>query len=389
MSRRKSEALRLVPDAAGRAGLADIEDIIADYKAGRMVIMVDDEDRENEGDLVLAADAVSAEAVNFMACHGRGLICLTLSAARCRRLNLPPMVAGSRGGGTNFTVSIEAARGVTTGISAADRAATIRAAVGRDAGPDDITMPGHIFPLVAQPGGVLTRAGHTEAGVDLARLAGMTPASVICEVLNGDGTMARLPDLLKFGRRHKIKVGSIADLIRHRLRREPTVQRGAQGSLRTRHGDFRVLGYHDGADDDGETHMALVLGEVAGGAPVLVRVHVSTGLYDVLADLRGERAWPLAKSMEKIAAEGRGVVIVLRRAEDSGELLRHIGRSQLHDHGFEDGEQRAYDVRMLGIGCQILADLGVRKLRVLGAPKRTPALSGFDLEIVEFIPAPD
>lgn len=382
------------PDAGGEAApeamqLSPIEDIIADYREGRMVILVDDQDRENEGDLLIPADSITAQDINFMTLHGRGLICLTLTAERCRQLGLPLMVRKNNARtGTNFTVSIEAAEGVTTGISAADRATTVRAAVKPDAQPSDLVSPGHIFPLMAEPGGVLMRAGHTEAGVDLARLAGREPASVICEILKSDGSMARMPDLVEFSREHAVKVGTIADLIRYRLEHEPTVHRVAETRFATQFGEFAAVAYHDVIGRD--THVALVAGEVRPDDPVLVRVHVHTGLYDVLADARRDYPWPIRSALRRIGEEGAGVLVVLHSDEGGDGLVQRIRRFQRHDRDIElPWEEPGGDLRMLGVGSQILADLGVGRMRVMGNPKKVHGLSGFGLEIADYVADPD
>lgn len=369
--------------------LNKIEDVLSDFAKGKMVILVDDESRENEGDLLVAAETARPEDINFMAWYGRGLICLTLTEERCMQLGLSLMVNDNNARyATNFTVSIEAAQGVTTGISAADRAATVLAAVASDAKPSDLVSPGHIFPLMALPGGVLVRAGHTEAGVDLARLAGREPASVICEILNKDGTMARLPDLLEFAHDHTLKIGSIADLIRYRLEHEPTVQRVAASKLCTSFGEFQLVAYRDIVDDG--THLALILGQVDRDEPTLVRVHVYKGMYDVLANLGQEYSWPLAAAMQRIGVEGKGVMVLLKYDEAGASLLEQIRTAEGRDEGlgFPD-EDPGGELRMLGVGGQILADTGVGKMRVLGNPKRVHALSGFGLEIVDYITTPD
>jgi len=362
--------------------LNSIEELIEDLRQGRMVILMDDEDRENEGDLVMAAECVRAEDINFMARYGRGLICLTLTRERCQRLRLPLMV---RDNGTpyatNFTVSIEAAQGVTTGISAADRAVTVQAAVAKDAKPADLVQPGHVFPLMAQPGGVLNRAGHTEAGCDLARLAGLEPAAVIVEILNEDGSMARLPDLEQFARTHGIKMGTIADLIHYRIENERTIERVAECDLPTRHGDFRLVAYRDTIEDG--MHVALVRGRIKGDVPTLVRVHMRDTLCDVLGAYTEECGWPLHDALHRIGQEETGVVVVLQRHEDSRELVSKV-------HAIQNPDLRApkpevEELRTYGIGAQILADLGVRRMRVLSAPKRMHGLSGFDLEVVEYV----
>jgi len=371
--------------------LSPIEEIIEDIRRGRMVIIMDDEDRENEGDLVMAAELVRPEDINFMARYGRGLICLTLTRERCERLRLPLMVAGTDARhATNFTVSIEAARGVTTGISAADRATTIRAAVAPDAGPEDIVMPGHVFPLMAQPGGVLTRAGHTEAGCDLARLAGLEPAAVIVEILNEDGTMARRPDLERFAAEHGLKLGTIADLIRYRLQHEQTVERAAECEVDTPWGAFHLTAYQDAVD--GRVHLALRRGEVDPEQPVLVRVHVQDALCDLFAPRGAGCGWPLHDAMARVAAEGRGVVVVLAREQDPRALVRRIREHALRaGRAPAEGEEagRPHGLRTVGIGAQILRDQGVRRMRVLSAPRIMHGLSGFGLEVVEYVSEPD
>jgi 3,4-dihydroxy 2-butanone 4-phosphate synthase/GTP cyclohydrolase II len=366
------------------SGLDRIEDIIVDFKAGKMVILMDDEGRENEGDILMAASLVRPEDINFMARYGRGLICLTLMPDRCRQLRLPQMVSRNEEvHKTAFTVSIEAAQGVTTGISAFDRAHTIRTAVQLEAKPEDLVQPGHIFPLMAQPGGVLTRAGHTEAGCDLARLSGLEPASVIVEILNEDGTMARRPDLEKFAREHGLKLGTIADLIRYRLDNEHTIERVAETSVRTEFGDFRLVTYQDSLDNT--VHMAMVKGEVSSSRPTLVRVHIRNMLADVLGVEHENFGWPLRSALKRIADEGGGVLVLLRKPEPARELLQQIvslNKPQHEDHHAVD-PQRV--LRTYGIGAQILSDLGVRKMRVLSAPRRMQAISGFGLEVVEYV----
>ncbi|MGB1558098.1 MAG: bifunctional 3,4-dihydroxy-2-butanone-4-phosphate synthase/GTP cyclohydrolase II [Oceanococcaceae bacterium] len=367
------------------------EDIIADLKAGKMVVIMDDEDRENEGDLLMLAEHVRPEDINFMARYGRGLICLTLTRERCRQLRLPLMVNDNGAAhGTKFTVSIEAAEGVTTGISAHDRAQTIRAAVGPEARPEDVVQPGHIFPLMAEPGGVLNRAGHTEAGCDLARLAGATvPAAVIVEILNEDGTMARRPDLEVFAKEHGLKLGTIADLIRYRLANEHTIERVAQTRVDTEFGPFDLMMYEDSVDST--VHMALVRGPVDAETPTLVRVHLRNTLSDVLGVEHGDFGWPLRHALRTIAEEGSGVLVVLRKWETPQALVQTVMNLQrsrgqstgLHEQPSAEGDQQ--DLRTYGIGAQILADLGVRRMRVLSAPKRMHALSGFGLEVTEYI----
>lgn len=359
------------------------EEIIEDLRQGRMVIILDDEDRENEGDIVMAAEFVRPEDVNFMARYARGLICLTLTKERCRQLRLPLMVNDNAAAhGTNFTVSIEAAEGVTTGISAHDRARTVQVAVAPEARPEDVVQPGHIFPLMAEPGGVLTRAGHTEAGCDLAGLAGCQPAAVIVEILNEDGTMARRPDLEKFAKEHGLKLGTIADLIRYRLQNEHTIERVCESRVQTAWGEFRLVVYEDSVDNT--VHMALVKGEIEGGQGAMVRVHLRNTLSDVLGIQHGKFGWPLADALRTVADSGHGVVVVLRKWETPQSLVQQVmGLSQPPGH--EEEEDDVQDLRTYGIGAQILSDLGVRKMRVLSAPKRMHALSGFDLEVEEYV----
>lgn len=371
--------------------ISPVEDIIEDVRNGRMVIMLDDADRENEGDLILAAEHVSPEHINFMARYGRGLICLTLTRDRCQQLHLPLMVSSGNNEQqkTNFTVSIEAAEGVTTGISAHDRAETVRSAVRADASPADLVQPGHVFPLMSQPGGVLARAGHTEAGCDLARLAGAEPAAVIVEILNEDGSMARLPDLEKFAEQHDIKLGTIADLIRYRIANERTVVRVTETEVETEHGPFTLVTYEDEVDK--VVHLALVKGEIDPDEPTLVRVHVRNTLSDALTIRHPEFGWPLSSALKLVAEEGRGVVVVLRKPESARELMQRI-RMLEGDQGQAgaSGSEETEDSRVLrtyGIGAQILTDLGVRRMRVLSAPLRMNAISGFGLEVVEYVQA--
>jgi 3,4-dihydroxy 2-butanone 4-phosphate synthase/GTP cyclohydrolase II len=364
--------------------VSPIEEIMEDYRNGKMVIIVDDEDRENEGDLVIAAEAVRAEHINFMASHGRGLICLTLTEERCRQLGLPLMVKDNNARySTNFTVSIEAARGVTTGISAADRAATVAAAVRREAGPSDIVMPGHIFPIMAQPGGVLNRAGHTEAGVDLARICGFEPASVICEILNPDGSMARLADLVDYGGAHGLKIGSIADLIRWRLNHEPTVIRVSSHDMPTSLGQFRAYVYEDRIARS--THLALVLGDIVPDQPTLVRVHVHTGVFDTMMNTVAERSGDAERALRAILGHGTGILVLLDYPTTGDYVSRKIAELGTSDAAGLEKEEVG-DLRMVGAGSQILSDLGAGKVRVLGTPRRTHGLSGYDLEVVEYLP---
>ena len=367
--------------------ISPTSEIIEELKRGRMVVIMDDEDRENEGDLLMAAEKVRPEDINFMATHGRGLICLTLTPERCRQLNLPLMVNDNMTPfTTNFTVSIEAAEGVTTGISAADRATTVLAAMRPDAKPADIIMPGHIFPLMARKGGVLARAGHTEAGVDLARMGGLMPASVICEILSEDGSMARQPELEKFAQQHGLKIGTIADLIHYRMQNEATVQRVAECHLPTEFGEFQVIAYHDDIEDT--AHLALVKGDVRRDRPTLVRVHVQGSLLDLFGVAHRGGSWSLRSAMARVAQEG-GVVVILQQEEPAEELIRHIQHFHRQEQGIELAARRPQQaLRTYGLGSQILADLGVGKMRVLSHPVKAPGLSGFGLEIVEYINPP-
>jgi 3,4-dihydroxy 2-butanone 4-phosphate synthase/GTP cyclohydrolase II len=360
------------------SAISPTPEIIAEIQAGRMVVLVDEEDRENEGDLVMGAEFVTPEAINFMAKHGRGLICLTLTESRCRQLNLAPMVNQNRSQmGTNFTVSIEAAQGVTTGISAADRARTVQAAVRREARPEDLVQPGHIFPLMAQKGGVLVRAGHTEAGCDLAELAGLTPAAVICEILKDDGEMARLPELLRFCETHGLKIGTIADLIHYRSRTESLVQRVSERSLETAHGRFRLYAYRDGTA--GEVHLALVRGEVTPGKEILVRVHEPLSAIDLLDAASTAHSWNLNDAMRTIAAADAGVIVLLRRAETADALLARAAEPGA------PAPAAKMDLRTYGIGAQILKDLGVTRMKIMALPRKMPSMAGFDLEVTGYL----
>ncbi len=361
------------------------EEIIEDLRRGRMVIIMDDEDRENEGDLVMAAEKVTPEAINFMARYGRGLICLTLTRERCQQLRLPLMVASEdQLAATNFTVSIEAAEGVTTGISAADRATTVLAAVAPEAEPRDLVQPGHIFPLMAQSGGVLVRAGHTEAGCDLTRLAGMEPASVIVEILNEDGSMARRPDLETFAAEHDLKIGTIADLIHYRVRNEKTVERVSDSLLDTEYGTFRLLAYQDCVDN--ELHLALVKGEISADRPTLVRVHMQNTLCDLFHARRDDCGWPLDSIMKQVAEAGEGVIVVLRNHDGAREIIERMQQKLLHDKAPKPARSAAEkELRTYGVGAQILSDVGIGKMRVLSAPMNLHALAGFDLEVVEYV----
>jgi 3,4-dihydroxy 2-butanone 4-phosphate synthase/GTP cyclohydrolase II len=362
------------------------EEIIGDLRAGRMVIIMDDEDRENEGDLLLAAECVTPEAINFMAKFGRGLICLTLSRERSERLRLPLMVDNNRAPhSTAFTVSIEAAVGVTTGISAADRARTIQAAVAAEASPADLVQPGHVFPLIAQPGGVLVRAGHTEAGCDLARLAGFEPAAVIVEILNEDGSMARRPDLERFAAEHELKIGTIADLIHYRVANEKAVVRLDHCELPTAHGLFTLTAYRDTID--GEVHLALTHGDISPQRPTLVRVHLQNSLCDLFGGSHARCGWPLRGAMEQIAHEGEGVIVVLRNRDRGEDVLAKMRQFSAATASNQPPQLRTdrNELRTYGIGAQILADLGVRQMRVMSAPKAMHGISGFDLEVIEYV----
>ncbi|MEW6679182.1 MAG: bifunctional 3,4-dihydroxy-2-butanone-4-phosphate synthase/GTP cyclohydrolase II [Pseudomonadota bacterium] len=357
--------------------LASTEEIVAELKAGRMVILVDEEDRENEGDLVMAAEHVTPEAINFMAKHGRGLICLTLTPARCLQLGLKQMVSDNQTPhGTAFTVSIEAAEGVTTGISAADRAVTILAAVNREARPSDIIQPGHIFPLRAQEGGVLVRAGHTEAGCDLAAMAGLEPAAVICEILKEDGTMARLPDLMEYGKEHGLKIGTIVDLIHYRAANESLVNRVGERQIQTPYGAFRLVVYRDKIGQ--ATHLALVMGEITADNDTLVRVHEPVSLIDVLdAGLAGH-TYSVPAAMKIIAEAGKGVIVLLHRPESADDLAERALPADTAPPA------RKFDLRNYGTGAQILKDLGVGRMKLLATPRKMPAMDGFGLEVTGY-----
>ena len=353
-------------------------EIIADIRNGRMVILVDEEDRENEGDLVIAAECATAESINFMAKHGRGLICLTLTEARCKLLNLPLMVSENRSPlGTNFTLSIEAASGVTTGISAADRARTIQAAVAKHAKPDDIVQPGHIFPLKAQKGGVLVRAGHTEAGCDLAHLAGLEPASVICEILKDDGEMARLPDLVDFAAVHGLKIGTISDLIQYRSHNETVVSKVADQYLETPYGKFRLVVFVDTTTN--HTHLALVRGQISRDSETLVRVHEPVSVFDFLDASANQHSFSVTDSLKKMASAERGVMVMLHRPESGTELLNRIKPDARARKPSERWDPRSY-----GIGAQILRELNVGKMRLMARPKKMPSMAGFGLEITGY-----
>ena len=370
--------------------LASTEEIVAEMRAGRMVILVDEEDRENEGDLVLAADHVSAEAVNFMAKYGRGLICLTLTRERCQQLNLPLMVRDNGTSmGTNFTVSIEAASGVTTGISAADRAHTIKAAVAPHAKPHDLVQPGHIFPLMAQPGGVLIRSGHTEAGCDLAAMAGCSPTAVICEIMKDDGSMARLPDLLEFAKTHQLKIGSIADLIQYRSQHESIMVREGQREFITPWGKFQGIIYRDTPSSC--IHIALVHGKPSETEETLVRVHEPVTVLDFLDAHESTHSWPLAQALQKIAASPAGVAVLLNASgvaapSDADWLAQFNKLNNASPNTATEPLARKTDFRSYGIGAQILKDIGVGKMRLLANPSPVPSLSGYKLEVTGYEP---
>jgi 3,4-dihydroxy 2-butanone 4-phosphate synthase/GTP cyclohydrolase II len=377
-SRRFRAARHTVNTMRHETAISPITTIIGELKAGRMVVLVDEEDRENEGDLLMAAEFATAESINFMARYGRGLICLTLTEERCVALNLPLMVSTNRSPlGTNFTVSIEAAEGVTTGISAADRARTVQAAIRPDASPRDLVQPGHIFPLMAQDGGVLVRAGHTEAGCDLARLSGLAPAAVICEILKENGEMARLPDLVEFAVQHKLKIGTITDLIQYRSRTESLVTRVAERDIQTVHGMFRLVAYSDRIGR--ETHVALVKGEIRPEKEALVRVHEPVSLIDLLDAGSTSHSWNFHDALATIASSDSGVILLLHREETASELLERARPPQL------DAPQPKMALRNYGIGAQILKDLKVKKMRLLALPRRMPSMAGFDLEVVGYL----
>ena len=387
--------------------ISPIPELVADLAAGRMVILVDEEDRENEGDLVLAADHVTPEAINFMAKYGRGLICLTLTRERCERLQLPPMAA--RNGtkhSTAFTVSIEAATGVSTGISAADRARTIEVAVAPDAQAGDLVQPGHVFPLQAQDGGVLMRAGHTEAGCDMAAMAGLSPASVICEIMNDDGTMARLPDLEVFAKTHGLKIGTIADLIQHRSHNESLIERAGHRVLQTAQGAFECNVFRDRT---GGLHLALACGRWKPNEDVLVRVHEPLSLLDLLDAGPSRHSWPLPQALAHLQAHGSGVAVLLNAGEDTAALIERVMRPGSPSEGGRGSKGHsaptasdrpvpaspaahnpaAMDLRTYGVGAQILRALGVQRMRLMSNPRRMPSMTGYGLEVVGFLPCPD
>ena len=369
------------PETLAPVAISPVEDIVADIRAGRMVILVDEEDRENEGDLVLAADHVTPETINFMARFGRGLICLTLTKERCERLQLPPMVP--RNGtkmGTAFTISIEAAEGVTTGISAADRARTVQVAVARSAVAADLVQPGHIFPLQAVEGGVLMRAGHTEAGCDLAAMAGCSPSAVICEIMKDDGTMARLPDLQVFAAEHGLKIGTIADLIEHRSRTESLVHKLGTRPLNTAFGEFTATAFRD--EPSGALHLALVKGRWNADQSVAVRVHEPLSVLDALEVGRAMHSWSLEASLRHISEAGAGVAVLLNCGENAAQLLAQFEGTARSAQAPERGRM---DLRTYGVGAQILRECGVHKMQLMGNPRRMPSMTGYGLEITGYL----
>jgi 3,4-dihydroxy 2-butanone 4-phosphate synthase/GTP cyclohydrolase II len=365
---------------------ASVDELIEEIRAGRMIILLDDEDRENEGDLVMAAQHVTPEAINFMAKEARGLICMPMTGDRCRKLRLNPMATSNRSKHhTNFTVSIEAAEGVTTGISAADRARTVQVAVDPQASPDDIVTPGHVFPLMAEPGGVLSRVGHTEASIDFARLAGCEPSAVIVEIMNEDGTMARAPDLEQFAEKHGLKLGTIADLVHYRALHDSTVERVGQKTIDTVHGPFEVIAYQDTLRD--QMHLALVRGDIDPEAPTLVRVHAPNVLLDLVGAVRdGPRSWSVERALDRVAREDNGVVVILSGNESPEETLERFElfpETPTYNRSLRADGSSVY--HSVGLGSQILRDVGVRRMRLMSFPTRYNAISGFDLEIVEYI----
>jgi 3,4-dihydroxy 2-butanone 4-phosphate synthase/GTP cyclohydrolase II len=376
--------LSLVTPKADAAGpIASVPEIVDELRRGNIVVLVDDEDRENEGDLVFAADFVTPEKINFMAKHARGLVCLTLTEAHARQLALPPMAhANGTVHGTNFTVSIEAAEGVTTGISAADRARTVWVATRPTAKASDIVQPGHIFPVVAQAGGVLMRAGHTEAGCDLTQLAGLTPAAVICEIMNDDGTMARLPDLIPFAQAHGLKIGTIADLIHYRAANESIIERCGSRTVRLPAGEFQLVVYRD--KPSGSPHLALVKGTIEPQRETLVRVHEPVSVLDFLDEGASSHSWPIPKALAAIAAAPSGVLVLLNCAEPAERLFAKF--EALMEASPEEGARQArMDLRTYGIGAQILRDLNVVQMKLLARPRKMPSMAGFGLHTTGFI----
>jgi 3,4-dihydroxy 2-butanone 4-phosphate synthase/GTP cyclohydrolase II len=363
------------------SAIAPVVEIIEEIRAGRIVILVDDEDRENEGDLIFAAEFVSPEKINFLARYGRGLVCMPITAEHARRLGLRPMVDQNRSRhGTNFTVSIEAAEGIATGISAHDRALTIKVAAAHDARPEDIVTPGHVFPLIAQPGGVLMRAGHTEACCDLARLAGLMPAAVLCEIMRDDGTMARLPDLVQFAATHGLKIGTIASLIEYRSSTESLVQRANERDLDTAWGRFRLIAYRDLPTR--ALHLALVRGAPRAEAETLVRVHEPLSVIDLLDAGAGTHSWGVGEALSAIARAGAGVVVLLNCTQNDAALETRLA------NGRPPRGARSVDLRTYGIGAQILRDLGVGKMRLMAEPRKMPSMAGFGLEVTGYAEAP-
>lgn len=364
------------------ASISPIEEIIVEMRAGRMVILVDEEDRENEGDLVLAAEHVTPEAINFMVKHARGLVCLTLTEARCKQLGLTQMARDNKSQfSTAFTTSIEAAEGVTTGISAHDRARTVQAAVAKHAKAEDIVQPGHIFPIMARPGGVLVRAGHTEAGCDLAQMAGCEPTSVICEILKDDGSMARLPDLIEFAKTHGLKIGTIADLIHYRSRNETLVERTLSKTVQSAHGEFTLHAYTDRTSN--EVHLALTRGKIDPQKETLVRVHDPLSVLDFLDPTGGRHTFSLDVAQAALAHAGSGVIVLLHRPESGQDILAALGEPKAARR-----PAAKWDPRIYGIGAQILRDLGVGKMKLLSSPRRMPSMTGFDLEVTGHIATP-
>jgi 3,4-dihydroxy 2-butanone 4-phosphate synthase/GTP cyclohydrolase II len=357
--------------------ISPVTEIIADIRAGRIVVLVDDEDRENEGDLVFAAEFVTADKINFLAKHGRGLVCMPITEEHAARLGLRPMVEQNRSRhGTNFTVSIEAAEGIATGISAHDRALTIKVASAPEARPEDIVQPGHVFPLIAQPGGVLVRAGHTEACCDLARLAGLTPAAVLCEIMRDDGAMARLPDLLHFAAEHQLKIGTIADLIEYRSRNESLVQRTLERDIETAWGRFRMVAYRDLAL--GSIHLALVLGTPSREKETLVRVHEPLSVIDLLDAGSGTHSWGVGEALSAIREVGTGVMVLLNCTQTPQALSARLAEDRTPSG-------RSMDLRVYGIGAQILRDLGIGRMRLMAAPRKMPSMAGFGLEVTGYV----
>ena len=363
------------------AALSPVSEIVAEIRAGNIVILVGDEDRENEGDLVFAAEFVTPEKINFLVTHGRGLVCMPITEAHAQRLGLRPMVEQNRSRhGTNFTTSIEAAEGIATGISAQDRALTIKIACSENSTSQDIVQPGHVFPLVAQPGGVLVRAGHTEACCDLARLAGLAPAAVLCEIMREDGSMARLPDLLQFAAEHKLKIGTIADLIEYRSRNESLVQRVAERDIATAWGEFRLVSYRDLAL--GSIHLALRLGAINAKDDILVRVHEPLSVVDLLDAQRGPHSWGVGEALAAIRQAGRGVMVLLNCTQSAEALEARLADAP------PARAARGADLRVYGIGAQILRDLGVGRMRLMAAPRKMPSMTGFGLEVLGYADLP-